>query len=101
MVQKAYIAKFRDEDWCFLVHGETPGKARARANRVTPGDSDRSTFVDIGLTRLPGCDDRPLTAENAFEAGFRYGFDSDDSGDVGDPQYWNIDCDCPICRAGK
>lgn len=46
-------------------------------------------YTDVRATRLPGLDGKPITQENAREAGFQY--EGDD-----DPDFVN-DCNCHIC----
>jgi hypothetical protein len=92
---KAWIVYYGDE-WCTLVHADTRGKAKAQAiNNVFEGDG----FTEFSANRLPGLDDKPITYQNAKEAGFEYRDDWD-----GNPlkaaEFIN-DCRCDICLSHK
>ncbi len=93
MVKKAYIARV-SEEWCSLVHGETPGEAKSRFQ-----DEFDVDFTTIGLKRIPGLDDKPITYENAKAAGFEY-TDVDTEDLLGPDQFANY-CPCEICRADR
>jgi hypothetical protein len=88
----AFVARFDEEEWCTLVHGETRGKAKSRFYRAWWGDRDE--WNDIRLRRLPGLDDTPFTYEAAKAAGFEYAH-SEYAG--GSPADFINDCDCEIC----
>ena len=93
-MEKAYIARASD-DWCGLVHGETPGKAKSRfcANSIL----ESWDFLAVRLRRIPGLDDKPITYENAKAAGFEF---AGEEGEPLDPKYFENDCSCEICKKG-
>ena len=66
---KAWIVYYYDNEWCDLVHAETRGKACAYIRDVIDTGLD---FIDFRAVRLPGLDNKPITYENAVEAGFHY-----------------------------
>ena len=94
----AYIARFAGEDWVQLCHGQTRGQALARFVRTCPLAMEYCNYEDVRLTRLPGCDDKPLTQDNAKAAGFE--FTEEDGGPL--PEWWEWEnlCDCEVCKAG-
>ena len=99
----AYIGQFRDDEWCSLIHGETRGKAKLRFLECTCGMGN-DEFTEIRLRRLPGLDNKPITYQNAKDAGFEYSsMEFDENGDeiYNDPEHFINDCDCPVCREGK
>ena len=88
---KCYIVNTGDE-WCSLVHAQTRGQAIQRIREwVDPGDS----FLDFSARRLPGLDDKPITYQNAKEAGFEY----EHGYGVGysENEFIN-DCHCELCN---
>ena len=97
MTQLAFIARFAGEDWVSLVHGQTRGQAKARFLRTCPLPMDDCHYEDVRLTRLPGCDGKPLTRENARAAGFTY---TEDDNPYPDWWEWDNSCDCEVCKAG-
>ena len=96
MTQLAFIARFAGEDWVQLIHGQTRGQAKARFVRTCPLTADEGRFEDVRLRRLPGCDDKPLTQENAKAAGFE--FTEEDGGPLPERWEWDNSCDCEVCK---
>jgi hypothetical protein len=94
-----FRAEFENADWCLLVHGETPGKAKSRFLRIDPCDGWDGGYTDIRLTRIPGLDNRPITFENAHTAGFHYAYEEEGEPDFDYEKAFSNECDCPICRA--
>lgn len=87
---KAWVVSI-PEDWCSLVHADTRGKAIVQVRQHI---SDYNEFTDFRAERLPGLDDKPITYQNAKDAGFEY---IDEYG-TGEPEDWFInDCYCGIC----
>lgn len=99
---KAYVAQFKDEEWCTLIHGKTRAQAKYNFLHWEPtGMADRSYWNDIRLRRLPGLDDLPITYENAKAAGFEYAaneFDDDGNSLDDGPDHFVNDCCCEICK---
>jgi len=46
--------------------------------------------------RIPGLDNKPITYQNAKDAGFQYW--DDDAGDCLLPEFFNNDCRCELCK---
>ena len=96
---KAWTVQNRYENWCVLIHAETRGKAKAAGC----GEID-SEFTEVNVRRLPGLDDKPITYENAKEAGFRYTdpdggiYDEDQSEYYLRPEEFTNYCRCDVCR---
>jgi len=94
---KAWIVYYEDE-WCSLVHEQTRGKACAYImNRIDPGDG----FICFRAIRLPGLDDKPITFDNAADAGFFY--QNPDTGilettELHQREAFINDCSCEICK---
>ena len=87
---KCYIVNTGDE-WCSLVHAQTRGQAIQRIRKwVDPGES----FLDFSARRCPGLDNRPITYQNAKDAGFEYG---DGYGGRLTENYFTNDCHCELC----
>ena len=92
----AYVAQYKEGEWCILVHGETRGKAKSQFVHCDPSsDYERSLWTEIRLRRLPRQDDKPFTYENAASAGFHY-FDDWDGEALPREEFTNY-CDCKIC----
>ena len=97
-MNQAYFAKFVNEDWGCLVHGETREKAKHRFMRIEPsGWAEHDWWTDIRLRRIPGLDDKPITYDSAKEAGFEYEEEADDPMPLPPEEFYNF-CDCEICR---
>lgn len=92
-VMKGWVGKFKGEEWCMLVHGETAAKAKNNFHRWEP--SGYGEYVIIRVHRIPGLDDKPITRENARNAGFSY---YDESRVTLDDIHFVNDCRCKICR---
>lgn len=90
---KAWVV-FYGEQWCVLLHADTRGKAQALAMGLDHGDND---FVRYRAIRLPGLDDKPITFDNAHEAGFHYYDDYDDGIPIEPEDFFN-DCRCELCK---
>ena len=94
----AYVAKYDNEEWSILVHGETRGKAKFQFVRCEPsGNYDSSMWNEIRLRRLPRQDDKPFTYENSKAAGFEYWYDEESDIILPEDDFINF-CDCPVCR---
>jgi len=89
---KAWIVFYADE-YCALFHAETRGKAKLRMIE-NYGDND---FLAYRAKRLPGLDDKPITYQNAKDAGFEY--TQDDSEILAPESEFINDCRCDICKA--
>lgn len=96
---KAYRAEIEGEEWCILVHGETPGKAKRRFLRVCPDPwlASPEYWTEIRLRRVRDFDDLPITWENYQESWFVY-TDPETGEAIREDGFENW-CDCPICRA--
>ena len=97
---KAWIVSVRYGDCCTLVHAETAGKAKSQAC----WDLD-CEFMDVNAARLSGLDDKPITFQNAKEAGFQYtddeGINDEDEDEYFlDEKYFTNSCTCEICKKG-
>lgn len=95
---KAYVARFKDEEWCTLIHGETRAKAKYNFMRWNPSDCEHGDYIFVRLHRLPGCDDKPFTAENIAAAGFTFS-NGEDEGDEWEKDIFINDCRCNMCEA--
>ena len=91
-----FVAHYKDGEFCALVHGETRGKAKARFHQEFGFDT-WDCWENIRLRRLPGLDDKPITYQNAFDAGFVY--EDNEDGDIGPDEFVNT-CNCSICKKG-
>jgi hypothetical protein len=81
---KAYVVKFKGQEWCDFTHAETAQEARKlfwRAWAYEGGD-----FIDVRATRIPELDDKPLVSKNISEI---YGFQEWDSS--------TDTCKCELC----
>lgn len=97
---KAYVARFDEEEWMMLIHGETRAKAKYRFLRCEPsGWADNSYWNSIRLSRLPEWDDKPFRDVPEIRNLFSYG-DYDENGDEIQSPFIN-DCDCPICKGER
>ncbi len=87
------------EEWVMLVHAETRGKAKTTVMGITGGDYN---FTDFSAKRIPGLDDKPITYQNAKEAGFQYtdlvGTEEIDEDGYLLEKYFINDCRCDICK---
>lgn len=88
---KVYIP----DQWCSLVHAETRGKAIVQ---VRCNVSDFEEYIDFRAQRLPGLDDRPITYQNAKDAGFEY---LDEYNFLLPEDWFTNDCHCEICETGE
>ncbi len=92
---KAWIVEDRFDEWVTLVHAKTTGKAKVEVASWFGSD-----FLSLNAKRLPGLDDKPITYQNALDAGFQY--TTDELGDEFTPEYQFInDCNCDICKGIK
>jgi hypothetical protein len=62
---KAWIVYCGDE-WNELTHANTAGKAKVAIMKSIGFDN----YIYLGAKRLPGLDDKPITYQNAKDAGF-------------------------------
>ena len=95
---KAWIVYYYDNEWCSLVHAETRGKACAYVRDCYDKGFD---FLDFSAIRLPGLDDKPITFDNAADAGFFY--QNPDTGileptELHQREAFINDCNCKICK---
>ena len=94
---KAWIVSATSEEWCSLFHANTSGKAKLRGLE----EYNLSDFTEMRARRLPGLDDKPITYQNAKDAGFQYGdggYSEDGDGDGHLlPSFFSNDCRCEIC----
>jgi hypothetical protein len=93
-VLKAWLIGYTDWEFSILFHGETRGKAIARAVRCWP--EYYFEFTDARAIRCPKLDGRAFSPENVREAGV---YSSDDETEA-EIDYWN-ECDCELCRVEK
>jgi hypothetical protein len=89
-------------DCCTLVHAETIGKAKLKGQSAL--NVDYYDYLYVRAKRIPGLDDKPITYQNAKDAGFQYidlyGGDSDEDGYLKPELFFN-DCYCEICKGSK
>jgi hypothetical protein len=90
---KAWIVYDTSEEWVSLFHADTSGKAKLRGLEEYNLDS----FTDMRAKRLPELDNKPITYQNAKDAGFEY---LDDGGKL-EAMYFFNDCRCEICENEK
>jgi hypothetical protein len=94
---KGWIVWWGD-DICTLVHADTRGKAKLLGMSILDGDD----FLFARALRAPGLDDKPITYQNAKDAGFQYsdgGYSEDGDGDGHLlPELFTNDCHCDICK---
>lgn len=95
---KAWVVSDTSGVWCSLFHAETSGKAKLRGLE----EYNLYDFTEMRAKRLLGLDDKPITYQNAKDAGFEYltdtSYDSNDEGKL-DAKYFVNDCVCELCRA--
>jgi hypothetical protein len=94
---KAWIVFDTSEEWFSLFHAYTAGKAKLRGLEEYNLDS----FTEMRARRIPGLDDKPITYQNAKDAGFEYtngGYteDGDEHGWLL-PEFFINNCRCKIC----
>lgn len=86
---KAWQVGPYNEDWVFIVHAETRGKARKMAAPYADWE-----FTNVRATRLPSLDDRIITRDRLIEAGFPERV----AGKSIEVQDYLIECRCDICE---
>jgi hypothetical protein len=87
---KAWIV-FCGDEYCGLFHADTEGQAKLRMMYCYGGDD----YLQYRARRLPGLDGKPITYQNAKDAGFEYS-DGDSSRLLSELEFIN-DCQCHIC----
>jgi len=87
---KAWKVYNHDDEYAVPVHGETRGKALARASRCWP-DSNFD-WVFMRCIRFPELDYIPFTGKNTAKY-----FTDDMTGETLKPEYWINDCNCALC----
>lgn len=92
---KAWTVSDRSEEWAGLFHAETEGKAKLKGMEEYGLDD----FTEMRAKRIPGLDDKPITHQNALDAGFQYW--DDENGDYLKPEDFQNDCRCDICKGAK
>ena len=91
---KAWLIGYSSWEFSILFHGETRGKAIARAIRCWP--EPYFEFTNARAIRCPKLDNRAFSPENVREARVY----SDGEEFERDSYYLN-DCDCQVCLPGK
>jgi hypothetical protein len=93
---KCYVLGTGDrEDGFYLLHAETPGKAKAELCRQI---SDVE-FIYCSAARVKELDDKPINADSAPVILY-FGCDENgDDVDIVDSDVWAVvRCDCDICK---
>jgi hypothetical protein len=89
---KAWFVHTKDDYIGFVVHADTPGKAK----RMCAADLDCShgDWVYVRTRRCKELDDKAVTLENMVDAGFDMTYEGEPIDDV------TVLCDCDICKKG-
>ena len=98
---KAWIVSDFGDEWCSLFHADTAGRAKLRGLE----EYNLDDFTTMRAKRLLGLDNKPITYQNAKDAGFQFsdgGYLEDGNGDGNLlPELFSNDCRCDICMEAK
>jgi hypothetical protein len=93
---KAWFVTPKDEDYGYLIHAETRGKAIYQALKYAEYfHCDRTEFTHLQARRFPKMDDKRITFHNALAAGIE--MRSEDGDKITPNDFENI-CWSPLCR---
>lgn len=87
-MNKAYIVKYKGQDWCDLTHAETAKDAIKQFWKHWCGIGGE--YIDVRATRIPVLDSMPLTGNNIV-----------DIAEWNDEDWRNSKtdtCQCGLCR---
>lgn len=95
-MNKAYFVCPKDEYRGYVVHAETPGKAKQTVrSQMNIFDFDYIEFTHVRAKRQKELDNKPITIQSMIDAGFDMTYE-------GEPiEYLDVECKCDICKSVK
>jgi hypothetical protein len=92
-MKKAYFVHNRDDWRGYVIHAETPGKAKQNVRKqMNIFDFDYIEFTEVRAKRQKDLDNKPITIQSMIDVGFDMTFEGEPIVEL------DVKCDCDICK---